>query len=482
MKILGVFIPLVLVAELTVFGFQTWSFYGEQKDELLDRLDNLVTVQSTGLASAVWEFDTDETQTLVSQIMDLPYVIGVTVRDESGEIFAAMGVTEEAPARPEFRQSAKILFSEQGNDQPVGTLEVTVTGDQINDALNDYLKFNGFVLLSLFVALVLSTLIATRLFIGRPLDLLKQAIEQDKADQSRPRVQWESADELGVVVKAYNSLQDAQEDADQQIKSYQAHLEELVEERTAKIRASIEYASVIQRSVLPHHTDFDAFFDRHFIIWKPRDVVGGDMYWLRPWGEGMLLALGDCTGHGVPGALMTMLATGALDRAQTEIRPGDVGKLTQRMHQILKDAQQVADGQGSDGMEIGICYFPNDRSKFQFCGARFSVFTSDGSRSEEIKGDRKGIGYGRLRMDQTYSAHSVPLDPARTYYLTTDGFIDQVGGEEKRCFGKRRFKETLSSVSQMEFGEQRKKLMQTFHAHRGSENQLDDLALIGFSF
>ena len=253
-------------------------------------------------------------------------------------------------------------------------------------------------------------------------------------------------------------------------------------EALSSISSSISYASHIQQSILPPSSDFEDFFAEHFIIWEPRDVVGGDIYWLRSWGEGTLLLLGDCTGHGVPGAFMTLIAKGALDRSVSEIPEGEVGALVQRMHQLIQSTQnQASDGEASrEGMELGVCYFDNRKDGFDFCGARFSLFIDDGNEITEVKGERKGIGYARLPSNQTYKTTFVPLSARNIYYMTTDGFIDQIGGEKGRCFGKKRFIQTLGSLRNINGNRYQSFLRETLIEYQADNERLDDVAVIGF--
>ncbi|MBT8004573.1 MAG: PAS domain S-box protein [Rhodospirillales bacterium] len=139
------------------------------------------------------------------------------------------------------------------------------------------------------------------------------------------------------------------------------------------ISSSIDYASNIQRSVLPSDTLFTSLLSDHFVWWEPRDVVGGDIYWSRMWGDGFLIILGDCTGHGVPGAFMTLIATGALDKALTEVPNGNVADLMQRIHQIVQITvgQHGEIGESDDGLELGICYLDSEMNELTFVGARF---------------------------------------------------------------------------------------------------------------
>jgi len=258
--------------------------------------------------------------------------------------------------------------------------------------------------------------------------------------------------------------------------------EEALAEAYATISSSIDYASHIQRSILPVESAFEGVFSDHFVIWEPRNVVGGDIYWLRPWGEGTLLLLGDCTGHGVPGAFMTMIVTGALDRAQSEISPGDVSALVQRMHLLIQETQKrdAEDTQSRDGMELGVCYFDGSKDNFTFCGARFSLFVSGRDGVQEIKGGRKGIGYGRLPADQTYETITVSNTSDSAFYMTTDGIIDQIGGPARRGFSKRRFVDVIASAKRLEFNDQRQMMIDTLRVHQGEESRLDDVAMIAF--
>ena len=248
------------------------------------------------------------------------------------------------------------------------------------------------------------------------------------------------------------------------------------------IASSIEYASRIQRSVLPDGTIMDALFEGSLVIWEPRDRVGGDIYWNRSWGDGLLVILADCTGHGVPGAFMTLIATGALDRAQEEVSPGQLGKLVQRMHQLvqLTLGQHVVDGESDDGLELGACYLDSDLAAIIFCGARFEIFQVADREVKVTKGTKRGIGYRGISFVQEYEEFTLPVVPGTGYFLTTDGLIDQVGGEKRRSFGKKRFGELLLSIKDLPMALQRERVLQTLTEYQGEEIRRDDVSVIGF--
>jgi PAS domain S-box-containing protein len=249
------------------------------------------------------------------------------------------------------------------------------------------------------------------------------------------------------------------------------------------ITSSIQYASRIQRSILPPDSAVGAVFSDHFVLWEPRDVVGGDVYWCTTWGDGVLLILADCTGHGVPGAFMTLISTGALDRAQTEVPEGDVAALVQRMHQLVQIVlgQDAEQGESDDGLELGACYLIPGKATLEFVGARFSLFMAENGEVTELKGVKKGLGYRGVPLEQAYPGETVELRPGVGFYMTSDGLIDQIGGPKRRSFGKRRFRDLIVSVQELPLAEQRDRIVETLRTFQGDEERRDDVSVIGFT-
>jgi len=208
------------------------------------------------------------------------------------------------------------------------------------------------------------------------------------------------------------------------------------------ISASITYASRIQRSVLPDDILFSSLFTDHFVLWKPRDVVGGDIYWSRMLGDGVLFILGDCTGHGVPGAFMTLIATGALDKALSDVAGGQVAELMQRMHQLVQVTlgQHGKGAESDDGMELGLCFLGWNLDKVTFVGARFDLYLAEEGNIRVIKGTKSGIGYQGISQNQEFEKHEIDNLKGKSIYMASDGLVDQVGGAKGRMFGKKRFR------------------------------------------
>ncbi|OSM06937.1 FIST N-terminal domain-containing protein [Magnetofaba australis] len=255
-----------------------------------------------------------------------------------------------------------------------------------------------------------------------------------------------------------------------------------LEETNRIILESIRYASRIQRAILPDPAFFHQTFADHLILWEPRDLVGGDIYWHRPWGDGHLMVLGDCTGHGIPGAFMTLITNGALDRAIKEVAPGQTQRLMADMHRIVQRVlkQDLAQGESDDGMELGMLYLQPSSRRIIFSGARFPVFILSGGEVKEIKGDKRGIGYRGIPYDQAFTAHELSVAEGSALYLTSDGLIDQIGGEKNRSFGKKRFTQLLLDIADLPMAQQKVRLQEALAAWQGPNTRRDDVSVIGF--
>ena len=225
--------------------------------------------------------------------------------------------------------------------------------------------------------------------------------------------------------------------------------------------------------------------DEHFVVWKPRDVVGGDIYWCEPWGKGSMIMLGDCTGHGVPGAFMTLISTGALERALLDVEEGDAAALISRMHQLMQvqlgqDNDGNSHGGSDDGLELGLCYIPHGRKTITYSGARMPLFIDQGGSIATVKGDKKGIAYRGIPFDFVYTNKEIKVLDGMRFFMTTDGLIDQIGGEKGRGFGKKRFIALLESLRDTPLQNQGEKIYAQLETYQGKEKRRDDISLVGF--
>lgn len=248
------------------------------------------------------------------------------------------------------------------------------------------------------------------------------------------------------------------------------------------IRESVTYASNIQGSLLPTAQQLATCTSEHFMIWEPRDIVGGDMIWLRECRGGTVIAVCDCTGHGVPGAFMTLIGTGSINQALIDHPAGEPERLLESMNRHVKQSlkQDGEQGLADDGMELGICRIDSASGDLTFAGARFSLFRLQDGTVFETKGDRSGIGYRHVPADRRFASHAVPDAAAAAFYMVSDGMIDQIGGERRRAFGRKRLLGIIEETAALSFAEQRETILCRFAAHQGREIRRDDVTMLGF--
>jgi len=229
-------------------------------------------------------------------------------------------------------------------------------------------------------------------------------------------------------------------------------------------------------------TKLEPVLKESFVLWEPRDRVGGDVYWCDYWGDGVLIVLADCTGHGVPGAFLTMLSTGALDHARMKVIGGDLQGLVSEFHKLLQQSlgQDIPGSNSDDGLELGACYITPDIENLYFVGACFDLFVVENGEINILRGTRKGIGYSGIPADQFFDVHHIELAGHQSFSVSTDGLIDQIGGARNRSFGKKRLKELLRSVQHLSMTEQGDAIRRTLVEYQGGQPRRDDVAAIGF--
>ncbi len=256
------------------------------------------------------------------------------------------------------------------------------------------------------------------------------------------------------------------------------------EEATALVNVqltdSIRYARRIQLSLLPDTKDLRDSFPESFVFYKAKDIVSGDFYWYSKVNGKSLIATVDCTGHGVPGAFMTVLANTllnqiVLEREITEPRE-IITLLDQKVQQNLR--QDGVDNQTFDGMDIALCSIDQTRKELKFTGAKLPLYCTKDNQLVEIKGDRYPVGSSQFR-EKYFTSHSINYEPGMLIYLSSDGFQDQFGGSKDRKFMKARFRELLQSVSTQPVQAQQAELQQAFDTWRGSNELTDDVLVIG---
>ncbi|GGY03468.1 SpoIIE family protein phosphatase [Paludibacterium paludis] len=271
----------------------------------------------------------------------------------------------------------------------------------------------------------------------------------------------------------------------------------ITDQTTSKNRQmmeSIHYASVIQTSFLRQSArEMRAALDDHVMIWEPRDVVGGDYYYFRRQENGFFAAVIDCTGHGVPGAFMTLIMASALDQVLTSSRLDDPAALLSRVNRQVKQSlgqyapadRSVIRGAGSDdGMDAAFMHVDLAARRLTFAGANTPLFLHHPGDEAilTLAGNRMGVAYVDTPEDYRWDNHSVALAPGSSVWASSDGIIDQIGSERGIAFGKRRMKEVLLDHIDAPLEEQGRQLMHSLSRWQAAGNQRrrDDVSFMGF--
>lgn len=255
-----------------------------------------------------------------------------------------------------------------------------------------------------------------------------------------------------------------------------------VEEINNRIMSSITYASLIQQSLLPDPEVIRTCLPASFFIWQPRDIIGGDMYHMESFETGFVLTLIDCTGHGVPGAFMTMLAVSGLRRIIHEDKEYNPSLILKKLNVFVKSSlkQDKPNAQSNDGLDAAVITYHKDSRSLDFAAARLALYVVKNHELTILKGDKQSVGYVRSDTEYTYRLHTLHDLDDSCYYIATDGFSDQLGGTPKLRFGSRAFSNLITSHHDKPFDQQQEILLQALARHKGMEPYTDDITVAGF--
>jgi len=259
-----------------------------------------------------------------------------------------------------------------------------------------------------------------------------------------------------------------------------AELEIQVQNR--KITESINYAQRIQGSILPNNVVIQRILPDSFILYKPRDVVSGDFPWFMQKGDDMFIAAVDCTGHGVPGALISLIGYFLLNNAVRELsEPGAILDELDRSvtHTLRQDSE---DSTTRDGMDIALCKINLKTHTLQYAGAHRPLYVMKDDELKEIKGDKYPIGGGQYKSRGHFTTHTIDFNEGNAVFFCSDGFPDQFGGTDNRKFSSRRIREIIIENPNKSMQEMYKIFDESFENWKGNYKQTDDVLMIGIKF
>lgn len=258
-----------------------------------------------------------------------------------------------------------------------------------------------------------------------------------------------------------------------------AKQKEEIQHQRDEITASIQYASRIQKAVLPPLEFREKILPEHFILNKPRDIVSGDYFWMTQKGAKTLVAAADCTGHGVPGAFMSMLGVTFLNEIVGKPNVHRANEILYELREyIIKSLHQTGkDGEQKDGMDMALVSLDRKKNKVEFAGAYNPLYHVSDGVLEEVKADRMPIGI--FMTHEPFTNQTIDVKPGDTLYIFSDGYVDQFGGEEGKKFKAKPFKDLLISIQDKSMEEQREILDTTIEEWKDGYSQIDDILIIG---
>ncbi len=350
-----------------------------------------------------------------------------------------------------------------------------------------------FILIAFFLVYLLSTRVS------QPLIHLTQAARSlSKGDfPVSMNLRVNSKDEIGVLAESFTEMSQELKDSYEKLAEYNRTLEQRVAERTkelheslrdvekanTKIMQSIEYARLIQYALLPNPEEMKTWLPQSFILWLPRDVVGGDIFFAEFLEDQFVIAVIDCTGHGVPGAFMTMIASSTLTRIIRDDGCANPAEILRRLNTSVKAVlhQNQTATLSDNGFDAAICLVKPGERELIFSGAKLPLFFTYQENIHVVKGDRCSVGYKRSNLEFAYSTQTIQIEKDMAFYMATDGYIDQLGGTRNTRFGSRRFKQTLQQHCGKPFEQQREMLLQAFNDYKKRFECLDDVTVVGFN-
>jgi serine phosphatase RsbU (regulator of sigma subunit) len=266
------------------------------------------------------------------------------------------------------------------------------------------------------------------------------------------------------------------------------NMNELISEKNKEITDSINYAKHIQNAILPSQYFLKENFERSFILYKPKDIVAGDFYWMhvndqrsKDASKLIYFAAADCTGHGVPGAMLSVICSNALNRSVNEFGISDPGKILDKTSELVvetfgnREKNEALDIK--DGMDISLCCINKETNQLFWSGANNPLWIIRNNSIIEYKADKQPIG--SIDMPKPFTTHTINLQKDDTVSIFTDGYADQFGGTKGKKFKYSQFKELLLKINDRSSDEQLSLIDSQLESWKGNLEQVDDILIIG---
>jgi tetratricopeptide (TPR) repeat protein len=278
------------------------------------------------------------------------------------------------------------------------------------------------------------------------------------------------------VDEAYEELHQQNEEIASQRDEIESQ-KHVIEAHQKEMIDSITYAKRIQDAILPPLNLINEKFPNSFVLYKPKDIVAGDFYWMEEIGDTIVIAAADCTGHGVPGAMVSVVCSNALNRAVKEFNLSETGKILDKVRELVIETFVKSNQDVKDGMDISILSINKVSKEIKWSGANNPLWYFDENNLNEITADKQPIG--KSVYQKPFTTHNIEYKTGTTFYLFTDGYADQFGGPKGKKFMYKQFKDTISKFLNQDSDLQQIELNNAFENWKGDLEQVDDVSVIG---
>ena len=324
-------------------------------------------------------------------------------------------------------------------------------------------------------------------------DFFMQSIKHVKSTQQKTNSETTFPTNFGDRIMQVNAIPEFSEDKELETILFVAHditeqkkIEQEIKEKNRAVSESINYAQRIQTSILPNTKYVQEFLPKSFVFYKPRDVVSGDFPWFFKKGDDIFIAAVDCTGHGVPGALLSFIGYFLLNNVVDHYKDINAGLTLDKLHEGVRKTlkQDRIDSDARDGMDIALCKINLKNNLLEYSGAHRPLYLLRNNELSEYKGNRKAIGgipYGK-KPEKDFENHSINLENGDKVFFFSDGLPDQIGGTDKRKYQAKRIREAITQNPAFTMNEYGEYFAKDFEKYKGNHKQIDDVLLIGIEF
>lgn len=258
---------------------------------------------------------------------------------------------------------------------------------------------------------------------------------------------------------------------------YVAKQKMIVEHQNKEVLDSITYAQRIQKAILPSHRLIESYLPKSFVVYLPKDIVSGDFYWVEKKDNKVFFAVADCTGHGVPGAMMSVIGQNALNRVINEFGITKPNEILDKLSVLVEESFSKSGSDVRDGMDISLCALDLTGKKLQYAGANNPVYVISKGELKEVKANKQPIGRFESRIP--FMNHELELNEGDVVYVFSDGIADQFGGPEGKKYKYKRVKDLLLQNYNKTHSEQKNTIISEFVSWKGRNEQIDDVCLMG---